>query len=236
MPFSPSANVYNAINQAYRDYISQSETIVNWVMERKPNASSLLDVACGTGLHLSYLKSSFDVYGVDISPAMIKLAISNNPGINFYIGDMQDFQINSRFDVVTCLFSSITYVGSIEALNATIANFAKHLQPNGICILEPYIPLEAWRDGVIGFRKVESDDRKIAMIDRADRNNRMVRREIAYIVATSKKIEQIYEEHSFMLFTRMEYENAFRLAGFKIDFIENGFAEGRGMYVGILQS
>jgi SAM-dependent methyltransferase len=234
MPFSRSAHIYDTIYQQSRDYKAQAEQIHKWIQDRKPVASSLLDVACGTGLHLSFLRSWYEVAGVDISPAMLEIARARNPGVTLSIGDMRDFYLNARFDVVTCLFSTITYADTVEGLNATLANFARHLIPQGICIVEPFIPPEAWHDGRTGLRTVETSSKKIAMLDRSERDGRRVRREIAYVVVTPDRLEQIYEEHLFTLFSRAEYENAFRLAGFDIEFDKKGFIEGRGIYFGML--
>lgn len=234
MPFSRSAHIYDTIYQKIRDYENQAIQINKWIIERKSDAHKLLDVACGTGLHLSYLRAFYDTAGVDISPAMVKIARSRNPGIPIYVGDMRNFNINARFDVITCMFSSITYSETVDGLNKTLSNFAQHLKPHGICIVEPYIPPEAWRDGVLGLRTAESANQKIAIVDRAERIGRRVRREIAYVIATPARLEQIYEEHTFPLFTRREYENAFLSAGFDVEFDEKGFIEGRGMYFGVL--
>ena len=232
MPFSRSAHIYDTIYRQSRDYKAQAEQIHSWIQERKPGAVSLLDVACGTGLHISFLSAWYEVAGVDISPAMLEIARARNPGVTLSIGDMRDFQLNTRFDVVTCLFSTITYADTVESLNTTLANFARHLTPQGICIVEPFIPPEAWQDGRTGLRTVESSSKKIAMLDRSERHGRRVRREIAYVVVTPERLEQIYEEHLFTLFSRTEYENAFRLAGFDIEFDRKGFIEGRGIYIG----
>ncbi len=234
MPFSSSAHIYDVLYQQIRDYEAQARQIRDWVRMRRPTARSLLDVACGTDLHLSYLRTWFDVAGVDVSATMARVAGIRTPAASIYVGDMRDFQLNHRFDAVICLFSSITYARTLEGLNATLATFARHLAPGGVAIVEPFIPPEAWQDDVLGLRTADGNDRKIAMVDRAVRTGRDVRREIAYVVATPEGLEQIYEEHRFHLFTRAEYENAFRQAGFLTEFDETGFVEGRGMYLGVL--
>lgn len=234
MPFSRSSHVYDFVHTKGRDYRSQAEQISKWIEERRPISRTLLDVACGTGLHLSYLRASYEVAGVDVCPAMVTIARSRNPGIFISVGDMRTFLVNKRFDVVMCLFSSITYADTTDGLNITLANFARHLNPGGLCIVEPYIPPEAWRDGVLGLRTAESEHLKVAMVDRAERSGSRVRREIAYVIATPGRVEQIYEEHVFPLFTRSEYESAFREVGFEVEFDDCGFTPGRGMYIGVL--
>ena len=234
MPFSKSVIIYDDIYTKIRDYESQSNKIIEWIKNRHPDARSLLDVACGTGLHLSYLRSKFNVVGLDICPSMLKIAQSRNEGVSFHQGDMRNFRLNHRFDVIVCLFSSITYSDSVEGLNATLSNFASHLYPKGLCIVEPYKTPDKWERVGLGLRTVKSSNRIIAMVDRAELNGDKVVREIAYSVATHTELEQIYEKHSYPLFKSEEYENAFRSAGFEVDFDEKGFIEDRGMFFGKL--
>ena len=233
LPFARSTHIYDDLYQKSRDYKSQAAQISKWIHIRKPDAKSLLDIACGTGLHLSYLAPYYEVAGIDINPAMVEIAKSRNSGINVWIGNMKDFNIGKTFDTIICMFSSITYADTVEGLNMTLANFARHLNPNGICIVEPFVTPEVWRDGIgLGLRTAESTNKKVVMVDRAERSGRRVRREIIYVVATPDRIEQIYEEYTFPLFAHEEYEIAFRLAGFDIEFDKKGFVEGRGMYFG----
>ena len=234
LPFSKSAHIYDNLYEEFRDYNGQSVQINKWIKERKPNATKLLDVACGTGLHLSYLNSCYEVAGVDISPAMIEIAKSRNPDIPIWTGDMRNFNIERTFDAIICMFSSITYADTAEGLNRTLTNFARHMNRGGVCIIEPFVTPEVWRDGRVGLRTTDSADKKVVMVDRAKRIDRRVQREIIYIVASPDRLDQIHENYTFPLFTREEYENAFRSSGFDVEYIQKGFVEGRGMYIGIL--
>jgi SAM-dependent methyltransferase len=234
MPFSRSVHIYDQIYTKIRNYEKQAKEIRAWIEKRNPSAISLLDVACGTGLHIKYLSKWFDVEGVDISPAMVEVSKLRNPNSSIYVGDMRDFAIEKQYDIITCLFSSITYAGDVKSLKATLRNLAKHLIPGGLCIIEPYISPDAWCDGVVGLRTAETVDQKISMVDRAEKSGRKIRREIEYLVGTPKKIEKISEEHAYFLFTRQEYENAYVDAGFSVEYDDIGFIEGRGMYFGTL--
>lgn len=234
LPFARSAHIYDDLYQKSRDYKNQAAQINKWIRLRKPDAASLLDVACGTGLHLLYLNSYYGVAGIDINPTMVEIAKYRNPGIHVWVRDMRDFNIGKTFDAIICMFSSITYADTVEGLNMTLANYARHLNPNGICIVEPFVTPEVWRDGGLGLRTAESKSKKVAMLDRAERLGRRIRREIIYVVATPDRIEQIHEEYTFPLFTHEEHEGAFRSAGFDVEFDKKGFKEGRGMYFGVL--
>lgn len=233
MPFSSSAHVYDLIYQQTRDYAAQAKQVRDWIKSHNADAHTLLDVACGTGLHISQLNEWFEVSGVDVSPEMVRIAQSRNPLSTIEVGDMQNFELHRQFDSVICMFSSITYSGSIEGLHQTLDTFARHLTPGGIVIVEPYIAVSMWKDSPLGVLRVaETDELKVAFIDRAIRDGRRVKREIYYVVGSTNGLEHISEEHHFYLFTREEYEDAFRNAGLHVEFIEDGFEDGRGMYIG----
>jgi dTDP-3-amino-3,4,6-trideoxy-alpha-D-glucopyranose N,N-dimethyltransferase len=233
MPFSRSAHLYDDLYTPIRDYATQAKLVKEWITARKSDARTLLDVACGTGIHLSHLRKTYKVAGVDICPSMVALARPRNPAVPISIGDMRTFKLNTQFDVVTCLFSSITYADTVEGLNLTLANFAGHLHPGGVCIVEPFIPPESWRVKPPTVRTVETNSRKIVMVDRAKLHGRRVQREISYKVTTVERIECLHETHVFPLFTHVDYFRAFRQAGFDVEFDPRGFNDLRGMYLGI---
>ncbi|MEV6056930.1 class I SAM-dependent methyltransferase [Streptomyces sp. NPDC052107] len=235
MPFSQSAHLYDAIYGKERDYASQAAAIADWILRRNGEASSLLDVACGTGLHLSHLGDRFQAAGVDVSQAMVGQAQKRNPAARIERGDMRSFRLGCRFDAVTCMFSSITYTGTVDGLNQTLKNFADHLNPGGVCIVEPYLTPQSWDDAHgPGLRTARNEEFTVALVDRAVRNGRDIQREIAYAVASADATHLFREMHEFRLFTSEEYTAAFRGAGFDVTFDARGFDAARGMYFGTL--
>ena len=138
MSYDKSAPYYDAIYTAMKGYESEAARV--WRLAESfghlPDdiCPKLLDVACGTGLHDQYLVHWFDVVGIDLSPEMLATARRRLPHLPLVLGDMRDCTLSQQFDVVTCLFSAIGHLGSVEDLRQTIANFARHLRPGGVCI------------------------------------------------------------------------------------------------------
>jgi SAM-dependent methyltransferase len=233
-PFSSSAEFYDALYSAERNYSAQARQIFEIIRTKLPSAKSVLDVACGTGLHLRYLSMFFDCEGLDASEAMLTIAKQQAPRARFLLGDMQEFQAGRKYDALLCLFSSITYAGDVFGLRRTLKNFATHLVPNGVCIIEPFVAFEDWVDRPTGtMRGIDVPELTVALVDRARRTNRRVVRDMMYAVATPTLMACIRERHEFGLFTRREYEQAFRTAGFKTERLA-GFDPLRGLYVGQL--
>ncbi len=61
----------------------------------------LLDVACGTGGHLPFLKDRYEVEGLDLSEEMLRIARENHPDIPFHLADMTDFRLDAAYDAIT---------------------------------------------------------------------------------------------------------------------------------------
>src|SRR5712692_8906258 len=64
---------------------------------------TLVDLGCGSGLWArEAAREGFKVIGIDISPAMVRLAKSIAPGASFHCMPLDQFQF-PRCDVVTAL-------------------------------------------------------------------------------------------------------------------------------------
>src|SRR5205085_4978692 len=110
------------------------------IRARAPAARTLLDVACGTGMHARRLaaRHGFAVDGVDRDPAMVRLAQAAHPEGRFVEADMTDFDLGRRYDAVTCFFGSIGYLLTIDRVRRALACFRRHLAPGGIMLVEPF--------------------------------------------------------------------------------------------------
>ena len=71
--FTNSAHFYDAV-YSFKDYGAESERIHALIEERSPGASTLLDVACGTGKHLEQLRAWYEVSGLDLDPQLLEIA------------------------------------------------------------------------------------------------------------------------------------------------------------------
>jgi len=136
--FSRSAHLYDAI-YSYKDYAAEAERLHGLVEARALDARSLLDVACGTGMHLGELRRWYEVEGVDVDPQLLAIARERLSGVPLHQADMTTLDLGRTFDVVTCLFSSIAYVRTPEGLVRATAALARHVAPGGLLVVEPWI-------------------------------------------------------------------------------------------------
>lgn len=228
--FSKSARFYDAI-YSFKDYPGESERLESIITMRRPGAKTLLDVACGTGMHLSSLKRHFRCEGLDLDADLLAVAREHNPEIPFHQGDMRSFDLGKRFDVVTCLFSAIGYCEGTKELHSAIASMAKHANPGGLVVVEPWITPENFRKGHLGALIVDRDDLKVARFNRSKVEGNSCVLDFHYLIGTHEGIHYEMEEHHTTLFTDEEYLAAFRQAGLKAERDAEGLM-GRGLYLG----
>jgi SAM-dependent methyltransferase len=147
--FGKSAQFYDAL-YAGKDYAKAAARLQTLIRERLPRATTLLDVGCGTGRHLAFLRGQYRlVEGLDLNPDLLAIARSRLPGVALHCADMASFDLEKKFDVVICLFSAIAYVESAERMRQSIAAMSRHLEPDGLLIVEPWFSPETYWTGTI---------------------------------------------------------------------------------------
>ena len=216
--FRGTAHVYDLLYEAAgKDYAAESAALTDVLRARNPRASSLLDVACGTGGHLRHLRSAFDeVAGVDIDSGMLQEARAALPDVTLVEGDMRTFDLGRRFDAVVCLFSSIGYVRSTAELGAAVGRMGAHLAPGGVLVVDAWLTPDQWREpGRVHVLAGERDGVAAARVGRTRRAGRTTVLELHHLVAAvdTEGVEHIVDLHELTLFEREEYEAAFRQAG-----------------------
>jgi len=199
----------------------------------RPNPDTLLDVACGTGQHLLFLRNRYRVEGLDADAGMLEIARRRLSGVTLHHGDMLTFDLGRRFDAVICLFSAIGHVRTRANLRRAVARMAAHLAPGGVLVIEPWIRPEDWRGerGIHG-EMVDRPDVKVARLSLNTRRGRVTRLEMHYLAATLDGVRHVVERLTLGLFTHAEYVDAFERAGLRVHHDPAGLT-GRGLYVGV---
>ena len=231
--FEKSAGYYDAIYDAVgKDYGREAKRLREIIRKRqKSTGKTLLDVACGTGRHISFLKQFFTVEGLDLDRRLLAIARRRNPGIRFHYGNMLNFNLKKQFDVITCLFSAIGYMRSYQRLQQAIRNMERHLKPGGVLIVEPWLTPAAFHPGRISAVFVNQAKMKIVRMNRTVVKGRISKLDFHYMVGTPDNISYFKEEDEFGLFTNDEYMKAFRSVGLRVVRDSKGLI-GRGLYIG----
>jgi ubiquinone/menaquinone biosynthesis C-methylase UbiE len=229
------AELYDLI-YAFKDYASESRTL-HEVIDRcvrtpRRGRRSLLDVACGTGVHLSHLREWYDVEGLELSPWMIDVARRRLPNVPLHQYDMRHFDLGRRFDAVTCLFSAIGYLRNVGELRRAISSMARHILPGGLVIVEPWVTPDRFIDGSTEAQVARNDTLKVAQVIVGRRQGDTSVIEMHHLVASAGGVERFLERHELTLFTHEQYMSAFTAAGLVAVYDADGLGN-RGLYVGL---
>jgi SAM-dependent methyltransferase len=228
--FTQSARVYDLVYSG-KDYAAEAALVHDRVAARRPDSRTLLDVACGTGRHLEQFQRWYQVVGVDLDRNLLDIAGERLPRVALHMGDMRDFELSRTFDVVTCLFSSIGYVGTPAEMERAIANMARHLNDGGVLVVEPWLTPETFQPRFPGRILVHEDATvQVVRASVARTDGRTSEIDFHYLIAEPGKIEHRTETHTMGLFTHDEYRSAFARAGLHADYEEPG-PTGRGLWV-----
>lgn len=231
-----SAVAYDLIHRARgKDYAGEAAQVAERVRRLRPGARTLLDVACGTGLHLeAFAELGFEVAGSDVAPVMLDVARRRLPDVPLHESDMRTMALGRRFDVVTCLFSAIACMTTRADLARAIAAMAAHLAPGGVLVVEPWVEPEVWEAGIVDADSANGDDMAVAKVTRTDldREGHVSVVELRYVVATADGITTFDELHHLGLFTDEEMAAALHDAGLAVHHEFPGIT-GRGLFLAL---
>lgn len=128
----------------FADGDTSVSTVVGQLLADRADAA-VLDLGCGTGLHLAALRRSFGCIatGVDLQPGLIDYGQAAHPGLELLIGDLRSIRLGRQFDAVLCLGNSLSYQLTDADLRAAAETFATHTRPGGhvviVTLLKPLL-------------------------------------------------------------------------------------------------
>lgn len=136
------ANLYDLF-YAEKPYAQEAAFVHDCVRRYgKGTSEKLLELACGTGRHaLEWQKLGYQAVASDYSKDMLEVAQKRPrapaPALRFEYQDMRNLQVQGApFDVVVCLFDSLGYVGTNDAIAESLSGIARHLRSDGLFVFE----------------------------------------------------------------------------------------------------
>lgn len=130
---------YDLLNSGkpYSQEVEFLKKIVTDFSSTKNTISSVLDLGCGSGKHLSFFASETLKVGVDVSSSMLdkasKLNLNNS---EFTLSKIQNFKSTTKFDLVFSLFHVISYQITDRQLRDTFITIENSLSKNGLAIFD----------------------------------------------------------------------------------------------------
>ncbi|MBZ5621783.1 MAG: class I SAM-dependent methyltransferase [Acidobacteriia bacterium] len=227
--FSETAEIYDAI-YAFKDYGRESLKIRQLIARERPGARTILDIACGTGEHARFLSTDFEVDGIDLDPKFVEIARAKNPAGRFWVADMRAFQLEKRYDVVQCLFSSIGYLLTAEDTIAALTCFRTHLAPGGVILVEPWLSPEEYKPGWQHMITVDEPDLKVCRMSVPERIGDVSILHFHYLIATNEGVRRAEEVHRLALVPTEQMASHFEAAGLRCVFDSVGLSD-RGLFI-----
>ena len=229
------AEYYDA-SVSWKDYRAECTLVHTLIMKHKKSAGrDFLDIACGTGNHIKYLKKHYKITGIDKNAGILKIAGDKFPGIEFVSADMTSFDLKRTFDAVICLYASIAYARSHTNLIKVISNISNHLKKGGVTIIEPFMTKDEFVEGKPFATFVDEPNLKIARMNVNRRQTDVAILDFHFLVATGAGVKHFIDKHKVGLFDRQEIQHAMENSGLSTTFIESGFQKDRGLFLGVKQ-
>ncbi len=144
---------------------SERKTLAQW--KQKYSFHSVLDAACGTGLHAILLAGmGIETVGADISPEMLSKARENAEDLRLKVEWVQsplhqlDQFIEKNFDFIFCLGNSIPHVIRKNQLKKTFQNFYQLLKPKGAIAIQllNFTRILQERNRIVNIRKIQEKE------------------------------------------------------------------------------
>lgn len=124
-----------------KDYEGEVDFVIKLIRENSNNVETMLDMGCGTGTHAEiFSDKGYKVHGIDLSEDMLKTAETRRKGkedrLTFTHSNIQNLNLNKKFDVVVSLFHVMSYQNSNNELIKAFEVAKDHLKEGGIFIFD----------------------------------------------------------------------------------------------------
>jgi SAM-dependent methyltransferase len=200
----------------------------------------VVDLGCGSGiLAAELLRAGYDVAGVDMSAAMLRMARSRAPGAKFLKASLLDYEIPAC-DAVTAIGEVVCYAldarVSRRPLEAVLRRVHAALRPGGMFVFDVAEPGRGsdsakeryWlKDDWAMLRKASEDEKR-----------RTLTREITVFRRVGGAYRRTDEVHRLRLYPREEVRSVLEQVGFEVNVLDGygatpfdgslaGFAAGK---------
>jgi SAM-dependent methyltransferase len=182
----------------------------------------VVEFGCGSGTVARHLAAArYDVLGIDISPAMIRLARAKAPDATFRVGALATARI-PRCAAIIAIGEVIAYLSCTQRAalrtheNELISFFARAyaaLDSGGLLVVDF---VESGEGRAYRTKSMAGDDWVIALRATLDDSGRTLTREIATVRKTGHAARTSHETHRVRIYPRAVMRSFLRRAGFQV--------------------
>lgn len=139
--YSAIAPIYNEIMKDV-DYEDWADFVDEIIQEHRPEAVTLLELACGTGQIAMFLEEleCYKITATDLSEEMLeigqRIADFRQMTITWKQQDFFDITLEQQYDAVLALFDSVNYIRKDEQMLQFFENVAKVMHQDSVFIFD----------------------------------------------------------------------------------------------------
>ena len=174
----------------------------------------IVEFGCGSGILAAHLhRSGYDVRAFDISPAMIRLARKNAPGVRFRVASLRSADIPSC-DAIVGIGEVVTYVsGGGNALRRFFSRAHAALRPGGLLIFDF---LESASRRTYATKILKGSDWMLAVSATFSRSRRILTRRMSITRPARRGARRTRETHHVHVFDRRTISRILKRCGFAV--------------------
>jgi len=187
------------------------------------NANKLLDLGSGTGKHGKlFADKGYTVLGIERSKEMVAVANKEkDKDFNSIQGNIVDFSLNKKFDVVTALFHVISYINNNQDLDYVFNNVHSHLNKGGVFIFDVWFsPAVFTQKPETRIKRLQNKDIEVVRIAEPvvhhQKNVVDVNYQLYIKNLDSNQIEEFQETHPMRHFSIPEIEHFAEINNFQV--------------------
>jgi SAM-dependent methyltransferase len=192
-----------------------------------PPAPSLLELGSGGGNNAHHMQHHFaQVTLTDLSPAMLALSRTLNPGCEHQQGDMRTLRLGRTFDAVF-VHDAIEYMTTADDLRAALVTAAVHCKPGGWALFVPDFVQETFEPET-EHGGADGEGRSLRYLEWAHapaQEATQYSTDYVYVMHEGNGAVRFeHEEHICGLFPRETWLQLLRDAGFAPEIVHDAYA------------
>ena len=235
------AELYDKHSSEFYDYHAKRGDVKFYVDFAVESGGPILEIGCGTGrILIPTARAGINITGLDKSEEMLNICrmklesetVEVRDKVTLFNADMSDFNLDSKFSMVTIPFGPFNCLISIDEQLKCLNCIKRHLSDNGSLVLDLlYLSSKEFSSGEKGFVANTPfkmpDGRNVTwgiQFNSVDYNRQIVHEEMFYnIQYPDGHDEKLVYPSSLRYFFRYEVEHLLARTGFKTESVYADF-------------
>jgi SAM-dependent methyltransferase len=217
--------------EEYVEEAAYAADVLREFSDRPPR--TVLELGSGGGNNASHMKAEFDLTLVDLAPGMLELSRGLNPECEHLVGDMRTVRLGRSFDAVF-VHDAVVYLTTSDDLRAAMETAFVHLNPGGAALFVPDAIRELFQPRT-DHGGTDGDGRALRYLEWTwdpDPTDTEYLVDYAYLLREGIEVRVVHDRHVIGLFSRQEWLDLLRDAGFEPHNLTVPYEEGVEAFVG----